>query len=94
MLHFEFTAPNFAAALVIGHLFNTVAAWAIHYLQHQSILGLDFWRIHHAAHHEGLKHTEDGRLLQFQAIGHAVWALMFGFLFLLYHLLLTPWLAC
>ncbi len=93
MLHIEFTAPNFAAVLVAGHLVNTFIAWCIHYLQHQRILGVDFYRVHLAAHHERDRYRSDRRQYMLDVLGHTVWTLMIGFGCLLYFVVLTPWVA-
>lgn len=59
--------------LAAGHVLNVFLLWLTHYVLHQRVLGIPFYRIHLGAHHR-IDHVDEYVLDVSSTVEHMVWA--------------------
>lgn len=88
------TLFSFLCVLVAAHVVNVFFSWVIHYVQHQRVLGFDLYRIHLEGHHAVDRHlATPGARLFWNAMSHALWAVLILIFWALYYLVFTEWVA-
>ncbi len=94
MFYIEFNVVNLFAVLVAGHLISTFVEWFVHYVQHQRLFGIDFYRIHLHAHHDlKLERSNPDTHRRWLLLGHVQWLVFMGTAAVGCFMLLTPWAA-
>ena len=93
MLNIELTALTFPIVFIVAHVTNLFLSWTVHFLQHQKVFGMPFYKVHLKAHH-----TMDRRRLTpvhylYLSIGYVLWAAMILAGCMAYYLLFAPWIA-
>ena len=93
MINIELTPIHFIFWLPTVHILNVLLlAWMPHFLLHQQILGIPFYRIHLYSHHKP-HHFSSLHRYSFAVLEHSLWIGLIGGAFTLYRFLLPQWLA-
>ncbi len=102
MLHVEFTGLNFLLVLTSAYFTALWLSWAIHFVQHQTVLGIPVYRPHFQDHHLHVDNPDEWNTrLRFNPriafwgsiVGHAMWVVLASLSILLFFLVFSPWIA-
>ncbi len=102
MLHVEFTGLNFLLVLMSAYFTALCLSWAIHFVQHQTVLGIPVYRPHFQDHHLHVDDPEEwnarlrcdpGIAFWGSIVGHAMWVALASLSILLFFLVFSPWIA-
>lgn len=93
MIQIELNPVNFILLFPIAHVINAILlTWAIHFLLHQTILGIPLYKIHLYSHHRYHSNSLSSRQLYYLAIlEHLLWTSIVILVFLLYKIFLSEW---
>ena len=95
LLTIELTALTFPIVFISAHVTNLFLSWLVHFLQHQKIFGIPFYKVHLKAHHTiDKRHRLTPAHYLYMSIGYVLWAaaIILGSC-MAYYLFFTPWVA-